>query len=147
VATYVRGVGDVTDHVVFAYVASQQQHHEEDRKDSRLLAEYRHPHPEQFFDLRPFAHCLAEYNCHLVCCPLWHVPAVDAATAEDLVAYVLRAAAAKEFDVISLAVLEDHVHLFAALRPDQAPEYLAFAVDKGIYSVHHCHTGRTCHHR
>ena len=43
-------------------------------------------------------------------------------------AYVLRVAAAKSFDVISLAVLEDHVHLFAALRPDQPPEYLAFAV-------------------
>jgi REP element-mobilizing transposase RayT len=25
-------------------------------------------------------------------------------------------------------VLEDHVHLFAALRPDQSPDYLAFAV-------------------
>ncbi len=123
---YVRGVGDVTDEVVLAYVASQQQHHEEARKDSRLLAEYRHP--EQFFDLRPFAHCVAEYNCHLVCCPLRHVPAIDAAIAEELVAYVLRVAANKEFDVISLAVLEDHFHLFAALRPDQSPDYLAFAV-------------------
>jgi REP element-mobilizing transposase RayT len=37
-------------------------------------------------------------------------------------------AAAKSFDVISLAVLEDHLHLFAALRPDQSPDYLAFSV-------------------
>jgi putative transposase len=125
---YVRGIGDVTDEAVFAYVASQRQHHEEDRKDSRLLAEYRHPHPELFFDLRPFAHCVAEHNCHLVCCPLRHVPAIDAAIGEELVAYILRVAAAKEFDVISLAVLEDHLHLFAALRPNQSPEYLAFAV-------------------
>jgi REP element-mobilizing transposase RayT len=125
---YVRGVGDVADDVVFAYIASQRQHHEEDRKDSRVLAEYRHPHREPFFDLRPFAHCVAEYNCHLACCPLRHVPAIDAAIAEELVAYVLRVATAKNFDVISLAVLEDHLHLFAALRPDQSPEYLAFAV-------------------
>jgi putative transposase len=125
---YLRGVGDVTDEVMLAYVASQRQHHEEDRDNSRLLAEYRHPHPEQFFELRPFAHCVAEYNCHLVCCPLRHVPAIDAAIADELVAYVLRIATAREFDVISLAVLEDHLHLFAALRPDQSPEYLAFAV-------------------
>jgi putative transposase len=125
---YVRGVGEVTDRVVLEYVASQRQHHEQDRGDTRLLAEYRHPHPEQFFDLRPFAHCVAEYNCHLVCCPLRHVPAIDAAIAEEPVAYVLRIVGARKFDVISLAVLEDPMHLFAALRPDQSPEYSAFAV-------------------
>jgi putative transposase len=125
---YVRGVGDVTDKVVLGYVASQRQHHEQERGDSRLLAEYHHPHPEQFFELRPFAHCVAEYNCHLVCCPLRHVPAIDASIGEELAAYVVRVAGARNFDVISLAVLEDHLHLFAALRPDQSPDYLAFAV-------------------
>jgi putative transposase len=113
---YVRGVGDVTDDVVLGYIGAQRQHHEQDRGDSRLLAEYRHPHPGPFFDLRPFAHCVAECNCHLVCCPLRHVAAIDAAIAEDLVAYVLRVADARKFGVISLAVLEDHLHLFAALR-------------------------------
>jgi REP element-mobilizing transposase RayT len=71
---------------------------------------------------------VAEYNCHLVCCPLRHVPAVHAAIAEDLAAYVLRVARAENFDVISLAVLEDHLHLLPALRPDQSPDYLTFAV-------------------
>lgn len=43
-------------------------------------------------------------------------------------AYLLRVAHKKTFEVISLAVLDDHIHLFAALRPDQSPDDLAFAV-------------------
>jgi putative transposase len=125
---YVRGVGDVTNEAVLNYVARQREHHEHNRGDSRLLASYQHPTPQQFFDFRPFSHCVAEYNCHVVFCPLRHVPAIDAAIADELAAYILRVASAKLFDVISLAVLDDHVHLIAALRPDQSPDYLAFAI-------------------
>jgi putative transposase len=125
---YVRGVGDVSDDVVFAYVGRQREHHEVERADSRLLAEYQDANPERFFDLRPFSHCVAEYNCHLVCCPLRHTPAIDPSIAEELLAYLLRVAHKKTFEVISVAVLDDHIHLFAALRPDQSPDDLAFAV-------------------
>jgi putative transposase len=125
---YVRSVGDVDDEVVLSYIARQREHHECEVGNSRLLAEYETPAPKRLFDLRSFDHCVAEYNCHLVCCPLRHVPAIDAAIAEELVAYILRIASAKAFDVISLAVLEDHFHLLAALRPNQSPEYLAFAL-------------------
>lgn len=125
---YLRSVGDVEDQAVLGYLASQREHHEQERRDSRLLAEYRHPHPQQFFELRRFAHCVAEYNCHLVCCPLRHAAVLDAAIADELAGYLARVATAKNFVLISLALMDDHLHLFAALRPDQSPQYLAFAV-------------------
>jgi putative transposase len=125
---YMRSVGDVSDEVALGYIARQREHHECEVGNSRLLAEYRTPNPKRFFDLRSFGHCVAEYNCHLVCCPLDHVSAIDVAIAEELAAYILRIASAKAFDVISLAVVEDHLHLLAALRPNQSPDYLAFAL-------------------
>jgi putative transposase len=122
---YVRGVGDITHAMVQGYIAKQRAHH---KNDARLLAEYRHPNAQQFFDLRPFDHCVAEYNCHFVCTPIDHVPAIDAIYAQQLVDYVLQIASTRQFDVISLAILEDHIHLFAALRPSQSPDYFAFAL-------------------
>ena len=83
---YVRGVGDVTAGVIQQYVVRQRDHHD---GRSRLLAEYRHPNPKPLLDLRPFSHCVAEYNCHLVICPVHHVPAIEQKFAQPLVEYVL----------------------------------------------------------
>lgn len=127
-AYYLRGIGDVTNDVVLAYVASQRQHHEIELRNSRELACFRHPDPRAYFDLRPFSHCVAEYNCHLVCCPPRHVPAFHKSCAEDLLTYIRRVTESKRIELLSASLLEDHVHLFAALRPDQSPEYFALAV-------------------
>jgi putative transposase len=80
---YFRAVGSVTDKVILEYVAQQARHHETDRGDSRLLAAFEHPHPQQFFEFRSFSHCIAEYNCHMVFCPAHHAPAIDAAYANS----------------------------------------------------------------
>ena len=125
---YVRSVGEVTSEVVQRYVARQRQHHEIDLRDSRQLALLVHPCPEQYFDLRSWSHCVAEYNCHLVWTPATSRPAIDASVAHGLLAYLSRIASAKRVDVLSLAILEDHVHLFATLRPAQSVQDLTLAV-------------------
>ena len=116
------------NHVVLAYVANQREHHENQVGNSVHLADYAYPHPEPFLDLRPFYHCVAEYNCHLVLCPVRHVGAIDPEFAQPLIDYILRVSRTRKFDVIRLSVLSDHVHMFAALRPNQSPEYLALAI-------------------
>lgn len=126
--SYVRGVGDVPNRAILDYIARQQEHHEVELGNSVLLAEYVHPDPEQFLDLRPFSHCMAEYNCHFVCCPVGHVGVIDAAFAEPLIEYVLRVAAKRKFEIIRWSVLSDHMHMFVALRPDQSPADLALCV-------------------
>jgi REP element-mobilizing transposase RayT len=80
-------------------------------RNSRLLASFAHRQPEKFFDLRPWSHCVAEYNCHLVCAPVRHVPAIDESLVDDFLAYVRRVASAKRLELISVAVLDDHLHL------------------------------------
>jgi putative transposase len=125
---YLRSVGSVTNRTIAEYVARQAEHHGRQRGDSRLLASFQHSDPARFFDFRPLHHCVAEYNCHLVFCPLRHVPAVDVEFAAGLLAYMLRVADAREFEVISLAILDDHVHLFAALMPKHSPDHLALTM-------------------
>jgi putative transposase len=125
---YVRGIGDVTNEVVHRYIARQRQHHEVELRNSRELASFAHPQPEQFFDLRPRSHCVAEYNCHFVCSPVNHVPGIEESLAEDLLGYVRRVVAVKQFELITASVLEDHLHLFAALPPSRSPLDFALAV-------------------
>lgn len=125
---YLRSVGDVPSEVVRDYIANQREHHEGDRRNSFLLAQYAHPDPARFYDLRPFEHCVAEYNCHFVCSPVRHVAAIERVHAGPLVTYIRRVAQARGFEVLSLAVISDHLHLLAALHPTQAPEHLALAV-------------------
>jgi putative transposase len=125
---YLRGVGDVPNRVVLEYVARQKEHHEVELENSIHLGEYLHPEAEAFLDLRPFSHCMAEYNCHFVCCPVRHVGAIEREHATALAAYVRRISEARGFEVIRLAVLADHLHCFAALRPDQSPEWLALTL-------------------
>ncbi|MBW3599930.1 MAG: IS200/IS605 family transposase [Planctomycetes bacterium] len=125
---YLRGVGDVPNRIVLDYVARQKERHEGELRNSYHLAEHVHPDPQSFLDLRPFSHCVAEYNCHFVCCPVGHVGAVEQPHAAALVEYVCRIAQAREIELIRLAVLSDHVHCFAALRPHQSPEWLALTL-------------------
>ena len=125
---YLRGIGDVTNETVLAYVTRQREHHEIEQQNSHELACYRHPDPQAYFDLRPFSHCVAEYNCHFVCCPQRHVPAICETIAGDLLDYIRRVTQSKRIELLSASVLEDHLHLFAALRPVQSPEYFALSV-------------------
>jgi putative transposase len=125
---YVRGVGDVSNRVVLEYIAGQKEHHEVELGNSVHLVDFARPNPEVFLDLRPFSHCMAEYNCHFVCCPVGHVGAIDGKFAKPLIAYILRVAEIREFEVIRVSVLADHVHLFAALKPHHAPEHLALTL-------------------
>ena len=115
---YVRSVGNVTAATVQAYLARQAEHHE---GTSRLLAEYRHPCPAPYLELRPCAHCMAEFNCHLVFCPVRRQPIVDPDLAEPLTNYLLGVGQAREFVTLSLSVLNDHIHLLAALPPKMSP--------------------------
>ena len=121
---YSRSVGDVTDQVILGYLAKQAMHH---RCDSRLLASHSVARPDQFFDFRSFDHCVAESNCHLVCCAARHAPVLAAEFARPLMNYMLRIASRK-FEVNSARVLDDHFHLFAALRPNQSPQEFALWV-------------------
>lgn len=122
---FVRSVGDVPDQVISEYLAKQKAHHASEWDDSVFLAEYADHNPKRFFELRPFSHCMAEYNCHFVCCPVRHVGAIDPIHASRLAAYIRQVATVRRFELIRLAVLSDHLHVFAALRPNQAPAYLA----------------------
>jgi putative transposase len=124
---FARSVGDVTHDVVLGYVQGQADHHLE-TNTAHLLAEYNHPDPEQFTELRPRAHCMAQYNCHLVCTPIGRHAALDQRIANKLVSYLLEVATARDFVILSLAVLSNHLHLFAALSPSASPEALALAV-------------------
>src|SRR5262249_33497479 len=99
---YVRGVGDVPNHAVLEYLASQRAHHELDLETSVHLADYVHSNPQRFLDLRPFSHCMAEYNCHFVCCPVGHVRAIEPEFSEPLIEYIRRVADARQFEVIRL---------------------------------------------
>ncbi len=125
---FVRSVGDVTDQVISEYLGKQKAHHAAQQSDSVFLAGYADPDPERFLDLRPFSHCMAEHNCHFVCCPVRHVGAIEQSHAPRLVEYIRRIAQVRHFDLIRLAVLSDHMHVFAALRPNQSPSYLATTV-------------------
>jgi putative transposase len=127
-AYYLRGVGEVTNEIVLSYVARQRQHHELHRGDSRELACFRHPNLGPYLDLRSFSHCVAEYNCHLVCCPRRHAPLFQESVARELLPYIHRVAQQKHIELLSGAILEDHVHLFAALQPSQSPQFFALAV-------------------
>jgi putative transposase len=125
---YLRGIGDVTNETVLQYVASQRAHHEVELGNSRELGFFRHSDPRPFLELRQFSHCVAEYNCHLVCCPLRHQPIFEEGLVDDFLSYTHRVLDSKRIELISASMLEDHLHLFAALRPDQSPEFFAFAV-------------------
>jgi REP element-mobilizing transposase RayT len=113
----------VTNETIQEYVSQQREH-----CDSFVLASHRHPDPRPYFEFRSFSHCKAEYNCHLVCCPPGHRDVIEPELAQGLLDYVLRIADEKQFVVLSLSILTDHLHLFAALRPDISPADLALAV-------------------
>jgi REP element-mobilizing transposase RayT len=122
---YLRSVGEVVAATILNYLSRQSEHH---AGGSQLLAEYRHPFANRFADLRPFSHCVAEYKCHIVICPVHHVPAIDRQFAEPLVRFILRVAAKRTFEVVSLTVMDDHVHLVAAITPSLSPAEVALTV-------------------
>lgn len=125
---YLRSVGDVDAMTVLEYVNSQRKHHELDVGNASFLAQYRAPNASQLMRMRRYSHCIAEYNCHLVCTPHWHMDCLSEAMAGPLVEYVRAVAKARDFDIVSVAVLSDHLHLLAALRPSQSPELLALTI-------------------
>ena len=131
---YFRSVGHAPAAAIRGYLQGQQQHHEVEKQNSRLLARYAHPSSEPYYELRPLAHCMVEYNCHFVFSPVGHVHAMEEGHARDLLRYMRRVASAREFVILELEILSDHVHLFAALNPSQSPEEVALTV---MNNTHH----------
>jgi putative transposase len=122
---FFRSVGDVTGETVAAYVASQREHHSE---RVRLLAEYSDPDGASLLEERFYAHCVGQFAVHVVFCPVRHVPALDRVTAARTLAQVQLIADKRGFQLVRVAVLEDHIHAVIVLPPTMSPAFVAFAL-------------------
>jgi putative transposase len=74
---------------------------------------------------RRTAGAVSNLHYHLVWCPKYRRPVLVGAVATRLTELLVEKAAAMEVEIESLEVLPDHVHLFVAAPPTDAPQHLA----------------------
>ena len=131
---YLRSVGDSPAQAIREYIRKQRQHHGVEEGSTRLLARHSHPAATPFYELRSLGHCVTEYNCHFVFSARGHVPVIEESHADGLLRYLKRVAETRQFVILELSILSDHVHMLAALRPTQSPEQVALTV---MNNTHH----------
>jgi putative transposase len=122
---FFRSVGDVTADTVSNYIASQRQRHGD---QVRLLCEFNHPQTKSILTDRSYNQCVGQYAAHIVFCPVHHMPALDTGLAKPLLAIIQSIAAKRGFELVRLAILEDHVHALVAPPPTMSPSFVAFAL-------------------
>ena len=74
---------------------------------------------------RRTAGAVSDLHYHLVWCPKYRRPVLTDAVETHLKALLAEKAAAMDVEIEALEVMPDHVHLFVAAPPTNAPQHLA----------------------
>lgn len=75
--------------------------------------------------VRRFSGGVYDLGYHVVWCPKYRRPVLGGRVAARLEELIRQKAAAKDWEIITLEVMPDHVHLFVKAHPKDSPSHIA----------------------
>jgi len=123
----VESIGAATTAMVKAYLDSQREHHVVQTQEQRTLVRYAAPDKVTY---RGFRRGKAVYrlNHHYVFTVKQRPRVLDEEIAQHLTDLWLRICDAKEYDLLTLEILDEHAHCLILHKPKHAPQEVAEAL-------------------
>jgi putative transposase len=123
----VESVGAATTAMVKGYLDSQREHHSVQAQEPRALVRYAAPDRQSY---RGFHKGKAVYrlNHHYVFTVKQRPRVLDEKIAQYLANLWLQVCQVKEYDLLTLEVLDEHAHCLISQKPTQAPQEVAEAL-------------------
>jgi len=123
----VESVGAATTAMVKGYLDSQREHHVVRTQEPRTLVRYAAPDKESY---RGFRRGKAVYrlNHHYVFGVKQRPRVLNEEVAQYLTALWLRICRVREYDLLTLEILDEHTHCLISQKPKHAPQEIAEAL-------------------
>lgn len=121
-------VGSATTSMIKAYLDSQRNHHMVTMQESRKLALYSAPDKESYLKVQKDGRAVYLLHYHFVLSVKDHAHLIDETMAQYLTKLMLRICEVKEYVLLSVEVLEDHMHYLLSLHPKDVPQVVAESV-------------------
>ncbi|RLG45340.1 MAG: IS200/IS605 family transposase [Thermoproteota archaeon] len=78
--------------------------------------------------------CVYNINYHIVWCPKYRKPILKGKIKEFIEEQIYTISGAKDYEVIDLKVMPDHIHLFLSAKPSESPTSIV-KVLKGVSAL------------
>jgi len=123
----VESVGAATTAMIKGYLDSQREHHPVQAQEPRALVRYAAPDKESYRNFRR-GKSVYRLNHHYVFSVKQRPRVLDEDIARYLTDLWLQICQAKEYELLTLEILDDHAHCMISQKPRHAPQEVAEAL-------------------
>lgn len=127
----VESVGAATTAMIKGYLDSQREHHVVQAQEPTALVCYAAPDKESYRDFRR-GKAVYRLNHHYVFSVKQRPRVLDEAVAQYLIDLWLQICRVKEYDLLTLEILDEHAHCLISQKPKHAPQEVAEALMNNI---------------
>jgi len=120
----VESVGAASTTMIKAYLDSQRKHHAVQTQEPRTLARYSAPDKESYRSFRK-GKVVYRLNHHYVFSVKQGLRVLDEEVATYLTSLWLKVCQVKQYELLSLEILDEHAHCLVSLKPKHTPQEVA----------------------
>jgi putative transposase len=124
----VESTGAASTAAIKAYLDSQREHHNVVMQIPRQLLRYSVPDKESYREFRHKGRAVYLLNHHYVFSVKGNLHVIDEGMAQYLTDLFLKVCEVKGYELLSLEILDEHVHAIVSLRPKDTPQEVAEAL-------------------
>jgi len=123
----VESIGAATTAMVKGYLDSQREHHSVQAQEPRALVRYAAPDRQSYRDFHR-GKAVYRLNHHYVFTVKQRPRVLNEEIAQYLTGLWLQICQVKEYDLLTLEILDEHAHCLISQKPTQAPQEVAEAL-------------------